>query len=237
VWTTDFKGEFRTGNRVLCYPLTVCDAHTRYQLACHGLLSTETRGPRRVFERLFAEFGLPDAIRTDNGSPFASTAVAGLSQLNIWWIKLGIQHQRITPASPQENGRHERMHRTLKAETTRPPGRNLMAQRKLFSEWKDEYNHERPHEALGQVVPGSMYTPSLRVLPRRTPGPEYSGHLEVRRVGSNGCIKWKCRRLFVSETLAGEDVALEPVEDEIWSLLFYDVLLGRFHERDWQLKG
>ena len=148
LWTADFKGHFRTRDGVYCYPLTVADQHTRYLLACHGLLSTKGLGVRPVFDRLFREYGLPDAIRTDNGVPFATTGIHGLSQLNVWWLRLGIQHQRTRPASPQENGAHERMHKTLKAEAIRPPRATLAPQQRAFNRFRAEYNDERPHQFL-----------------------------------------------------------------------------------------
>jgi putative transposase len=237
VWAADFKGEFPTRSGALCYPLTVTDAHSRFLLACQSLPSTAQGSAQAVFTQLFAEYGLPEAIRTDNGTPFGSTAVAGLSQLSVWWTKLGIEHQRITPGKPQENGRHERMHRTLKAETTRPPEWDLPGQQVRFDAFRAEFNDVRPHEALAQQPPCSLYTPSGRSLPPRLPEPHYAGHLRVRQVGSEGCIRLHSRRLFVSSVLAGEQVGLEEVEEGVWSLYFYQLLLGRFTERDRQLKG
>lgn len=237
VWMADFKGEFPTRNGTMCYPLTVTDASSRFLLLCHALGSTEQRGAAAVFTQLFAECGLPQAIRTDNGTPFASHAVGGLSRLNVWWTKLGIQHQRITPGCPQENGRHERMHRTLKAETTRPPAWDFPGQQERFDRFRSEFNEQRPHEALGQRTPASLYTPATRPLPRHLPEPEYAGHFAVRRVDANGCIRFRAERLFLSEVLIREHVGLEEVDEGLWSVFFYDVLLGRFHERDFQLRG
>ena len=162
LWTADFKGHFRTRDRLYCYPLTVADQHTRYLLACHGLLSTKGHGVRPVFERLFRTYGLPRAIRTDNGVPFATTGIHGLSQLNVWWLRLGIQHQRILPASPQQNGAHERMHKTLKAEAIRPPRSTLRTQQCAFVAFRRLYNDERPHEALQGRPPAALYRPSPR---------------------------------------------------------------------------
>jgi putative transposase len=237
VWCADFKGEFRTGDGVWCYPLTVSDAHTRYLLACHALTSTEHAGAKGVFTSLFAAYGLPEAVRTDNGTPFASRALGGLSRLNAWWIKLGIQHQRITPGHPEQNGRHERMHRTLKAETTRPPASDLSQQQERFAAFQECFNQERPHEALGQRPPGTLYTRSVRVLPEQLPAPEYPGHFLVRHADANGCIKFRNRVLFVTTVLTDENLGLEEVEDGIWSVYFYDVLLGRFTERTWEIVG
>ena len=162
LWTADFKGHFRTRDGIYCYPLTIADQHTRYLLACHGLLSTKGHGVRPVFERLFREYGLPRAIRTDNGVPFATTGIHGLSQLNVWRLRLGIQHQRILPASPHQNGAHERMHKTLKGDAIRPPRPNLTTQQRAFNAFRHLYNEERPHEALGGRPPASLYRPSAR---------------------------------------------------------------------------
>lgn len=239
VWTADFKGEFRLGSSEYCYPLTVQDAYSRYLLACEGLLSTAHGGAKPVFERLFREHGLPLSIRTDNGSPFASLALCGLSRLSVWWIKLGIDPDRIQPGCPQQNGRHERMHRTLKAETTRPPESTFSEQQQRFDDFQTEYNEIRPHQALEGAVPESSYAPpsvSLgRKMPPECPEPQYPGHLEVRKVRANGTIKFKGRWLFVSEVLTGEHVGLEEIDDGVWTLLFDEVLLGRFDEPSWRL--
>jgi putative transposase len=237
VWQVDFKGEFRLGNGQWCYPLTVTDAYSRFLLACQSRTSTASAGAQSVFQRVFAEYGLPTAIRTDNGSPFATTALGGLSRLSVWWTKLGIQHQRIEPGHPEQNGRHERMHRTLKAETTRPPAGDEPSQQARFDHFREEFNTVRPHEALAQQTPSRHYQPARRTLPTRLPAPEYAGHLEVRRVGASGAITWGGRRLFVSAVLIGEDVGLEEVDEGLWSVWFYHVLLGRFRVVDWQLVG
>jgi transposase InsO family protein len=235
VWSTDFKGEFRTQDGRWCYPLTVSDAVSRYLLECKGLPSTEHAGARPCFERLFRENGLPAAIRSDNGCPFSSVGLCGLSRLSVWWMKLGIVHQRIAPGKPQQNGRHERMHRTLKAETTRPPARDMQRQQERFAQFCQEYNQERPHEALGMQTPSSIWTPSERAMPERLPQPTYPGHMEVRSVRNKGEIKFLGQLVFVSEVLAEEHVALEEVEDGIWSLYFCYTLLGRINQRE--MKG
>ena len=237
VWQADFKGEFRLGNGQYCYPLTVTDAYSRFLLACVSRTSTATEGAQPVFQRLFAEYGLPLAIRTDNGAPFATPALGGLSRLSVWWIKLGIEHQRIEPGHPEQNGRHERMHRTLKAETTRPPAADDPSQQARFDGWRAEFNTERPHEALGQETPSTHYRPATRALPTRLPAPEYAGHLEIRRVGASGAIRWGGRSLFLSQVLIGEDVGLEEIDEGLWSVYFYHVLLGRFRVADWRLVG
>lgn len=237
VWCADFKGEFPTCDGIDCYPLTVSDAHTRYLLACQALPSTRQEGVQRVFARLFAEHGLPEAIRTDNGPPFATQALGGLSQLSVWWLKLGLVHQRIAPGQPQQNGRHERMHRTLKAETTRPPEQDRQAQQARFDRFRREFNEERPHEALGQQPPAALYLPSPRPLPARVLPPEYPGHYLVRKVGRAGTCRFAGRPLFVSETLAGEYLGLEEVAEGLWSVFFYKMLLARFDERNFRLYG
>lgn len=162
LWTADFKGHFRTRDGVYCYPLTIADQHTRDLLACHGLLSTKGHGVRPVFDRLFREYGLPRAIRTDHGVPFATTGIHALSQLNVWWLRLGIQHQRILPAQPQQNGAHERMHKTLKGDAIRPPRSTLVTQQRAFNAFRRLYNDERPHEALQDRPPATLYRPSPR---------------------------------------------------------------------------
>ena len=174
-----------------------------------------------VFERVFREFGLPAAIRTDNGVPFATQALCGLSLLNAWWTKLGIEHDPIEPGRPDQNGRHERMHRTLKAETARPPRRDSEAQQGHFDAWRREFNWERPHEALAQRTPGSVYVASPRPMPPSVPLPEYAGHLEVRRVSRAGTFRFHKRQLYLSDSLIGEDIALEEVADGVWSIYFY----------------
>jgi putative transposase len=237
VWTADFKGQFRTGDGLYCYPLTVADAYSRYLLGCTARLSTKQVEAQPVFERLFREYGLPQAIRTDNGAPFATPAFCGLSKLSVGWIKLGIRHQRIEPGRPEQNGRHERMHRTLKAEATRPPEHNQATQQARFDRFCREYNHERPHEALGQRTPASLYHASPRQMPATLAEPEYPGHCLVRRVSNAGTFRFKSRQLFLSDTLLQEWIALEETGDGLWSIYFYDVLLARLDERDFKLRG
>ena len=237
LWTADFKGQFRTRNGVYCYPLTIADQHTRYLVRVHGLLSTRASGVRPVFERAFREYGLPLAIRTDNGVPFANTGLHGLTQLNVWWLRLGIQHQRIRPASPQENGAHERMHRTLKAETTRPPAVDLPRQQRAFTTFRREYNDERPHAALGGDPPGARYVSSLRAYPATLPALEYPGHFLVKRVTHAGTIRFKHKLLFLANALKEHHVGLEESEDGIWSLYLGTVLLGKIDEASMKVYG
>lgn len=231
VWTADFKGQFKTGDGLYCYPLTVADAHSRYLLACAARLSTKQVEARPIFASLFREYGLPEAIRTDNGAPFATPALCGLSKLSVWWIKLGIRHQRIEPGRPEQNGAHERMHRTLKAEATRPPEQNQKAQQERFDRFCAEYNQERPHEALQMQTPSMCYQRSIREMPQELPGPEYPGHFEVRRVSRAGTFRFHTRQLFLSDTLLEEWIGLEETDDGIWSIYFHDVLLARIDER------
>lgn len=230
VWCADFKGEFRTQDNVLCYPLTVTDANSRFLLACHGLSSTSSQDAQKVFERLFREVGLPAAIRSDNGCPFCSRALSGLSRLSVWWLKLGIEHQRIQPGNPQQNGRHERMHRTLKAETLRPPEADGLKQQIRFDSFREEYNEVRPHQALNNETPSSVWTPSQRQMPPSLPQPQYDGHLQVRSVRSNGFIRFKGKAWFVSELLVKERIGLEETDDGIWSLFFYNKLLAKLDQ-------
>jgi len=231
----DFKGEFRLGSSYYCYPLTVEDAHTRFLLCCHGLSSTAYTGVRPVLNRLFRERGLPDAIRTDNGSPFASVGLMGLSRLSVWWLKLGIAHHRIAPGKPWQNGRHERMHRTLKNEATIPPEPNMKAQQRRFEIFINEYNMERPHQSLSGNVPASLYHSSARVMPARIKKPDYPAHFEVRKVSHCGGIKLKNRAVFVSNVLANEYVGLEEVDCGIWNVMFYNTLLAKLNEINFKL--
>lgn len=237
VWTADFKGQFRTGDGAYCHPLTVCDGYSRYLLACRGLPSVETRGARPVFERLFREYGLPARLRSDNGVPFATSALGRLSALSAWWIKLGITPELIEPSSPQQNGRHERMHRALKAEATRPSASGARAQQRRFDAFRAEYNAERPHEALGNDTPADHYAPPPRAYPARLAHPEYPGHFEVRYVSRNGGVRWHNQWVNVSHVLAEEYVGLEEVDDGVWPVYFGPVLLGRFDERDLRIHG
>jgi transposase InsO family protein len=236
VWAADFKGQFRTQDGKECFPLTITDAYSRFLLSCQALESVAGQGVRPVFEQVFQTYGLPEAIRTDNGSPFASRAIAGLSSLNVWWHKLGIEHQRIAPGRPEQNGRHERMHRTLKQETTRPPQATLAAQQLRFDAFRQEYNDERPHAALLGRVPTSVYTASLRPYPACLAKPEYSGHLEVRQVSNSGMFRFHARQIFLSEALAKETIGLEEIDDGVWSVYFYDLLLARLDERDYVVR-
>jgi transposase InsO family protein len=238
VWSCDFKGQFRTGDGLLCYPLTVADGFSRFLLGVQGLDSVAGSQAWPVFERLFREYGLPEAIRSDNGSPFASaSALARLSNLSVQWVKLGIRLERIEPGHPEQNGRHERMHRTLKQETARPPAASRSAQQERFDQFRSVYNQQRPHEALGQQTPAEFYRPSLRPYPSKIVQPDYPGHFEVRSVRPNGEIKWQGELLFLSEALSGERVGLEETADGVWTVYFGTLLLARFDEKERKLYG
>ena len=232
-WTADYKGQFRTLDGKYCYPLTVQDAHTRFLLACDALLSTKTEEAHPCFERIFREHGLPQVMHTDNGPPFAAPTPLGLTRLNVWWIKLGITPQRSRPGCPQDNARHERMHRNL-TPTRFPPARDQEGQQLKFDAVREELDYVRPHHALGLKTPAELYEPSERPMPERIPEPEYAAHCEVRRV-RGGMIRFRGRDIFVSEALAKEAVALEEVSDGVWSVFFYHLLLARLNERDGKL--
>jgi putative transposase len=230
VWTTDFKGEFRTGDAIYCYPLTLRDGFSRFVLRCDALVCRTYAVTRRRFERAFADYGLPERIRSDNGPPFAGSGLGRLSQLSVWWIRLGIVPERIAPGHPEQNGSHEQFHAVLKAATTRPPAPHAAAQQRRFRRFCREYNEDRPHEALGNDVPARQYQSSPRPLPRRLPPVEYPGHCEIRRV-STGRISWAGVPVFVSEALNGEDLAFEEVDDGLWTIRFASLVLGRFDAR------
>ena len=237
IWTADFKGQFRTGDGEYCYPLTVADLHARYLLACQGLRSTQTLAVHSHFERLFRNFGLPRAIRTDNGVPFATTGIHGLSQLNVWWMRLGIQHQRIRPASPQENGVHERMHRTLKQAACHPPRAHCAAQQRAFNTFRAEFNDERPHEALNNATPSSRYRESPREYTGVLPPLEYPGHFLVKKITTGGTFKFKHRLLFISNALTDHHIGLEECNPGIWNIFLANVLLAKLDERDYVIRG
>jgi len=232
----DHKGRFRLGNGRLCYPLTISDPISRFSYAIASVGSTAIELARPVIRRVFQEYGLPNWILSDNGGPFCCTvALRGLTRLSAWWIKLGIIPVRIHPGCPWENGRHERLHKTLKAEATRPPSSSFRSQQERFDVFRHEYNEQRPHEALNGNVPRSALESCPRPYPRRVPKIEYPGHFEVRHVRRDGRIKWKGNFLYVSEALIGEWVGLEEIDDGIWSLRFVHVELARWSERTREL--
>lgn len=236
VWAADFKGHFKTRDGYYCYPLTVTDLYSRYLLGCQGLASTSITEAQPVFRRLFQEFGLPECIRTDNGTPFAAVTLARLSSLSAWFIRLGIKRQLIEPGKPAQNGSHERMHRTLKAETTKPTAGNRATQQRRFNSFRQEFNYVRPHEALALEPPAAHYQPSPRAYPQRLPPLEYPTHFEVRRVADNGCIRWRSERVHVSLVCKHEYLGLEEVDNGIWNVYFGYLKLGRLIEKELRIE-
>ena len=238
VWCIDFKGWFRTRDGERCDPLTVTvtDAYSRYLLAC-VIVPPRTEEVRAALEELFVRYGLPETIRSDNGSPFAGTGAAGLSRLSVGWLKAGIALERIDPGRPQQNGRHERMHKTLKAETTRPPAANKEEQQVRFDRFREDFNANRPHEALGQQPPAAFWQPSRRPWPERLEEPWYDAWHAMRRVRRDGSIKWGGDMVFVSEPLAGEPVGIAETDSGHWIVRFADIDLGIIDRRTKKLHG
>jgi transposase InsO family protein len=235
VWCADFKGCFSVGGE-RCHPLTISDGFSRYRLRCRALRRPLYRCARRVFESAFRAYGLPLAIRTDNGPPFSTLAPGGLSRLAVWWIRLGIRPERILPGRPDQNGRHERMHSTLKAETARPPRSSFRAQQRAFDQFQVEYNEQRPHEALGQEVPAYFYRRSARRYPPYLARMEYPAHFETRLAYPNGVISFGSTQWYVSACVARQRLGLEPVGTGCWRVYFGWIPLGlldprRFDER------
>lgn len=225
VWCADFKGHFQVG-AARCHPLTITDGYSRFLLGCHGLRQPRVGPSKLVFERVFRNYGLPDVIRTDNGPPFSSLAIAGLSELAVWWLRLGIMPERILPGRPDQNGRHERMHRTLKAETAHPAKSSSRAQQQRFDEFRQEYNFERPHEGIGQRTPSELYKRSSREFPSRLPEPEYPSHFVVERAYSNGHVRLDGISWYVSTSLKNELLGMEPLSDDRWCVHFAKLPLG-----------
>lgn len=225
-WCADFKGWFRTSDGTRCDPLTIIDAHSRYLLRCHIVPKTDGTHVAAVFDAAFREFGLPRVIHTDNGVPFASRAPGGLSRLSMQWVRLGILPERSRPASPQDNGRHERMHSTLKQATLKPPARNARMQQQMFDRFQHEYNHERPHEALGDLPPASFYRASCCPMPRRIPEVEYGDDTIVRRISQQGSLKMSGERTFISEIFAYQWLGLRPLDERYFEVLYGPVQLG-----------
>lgn len=230
-WSADFKGQFRTGDGLYCYPLTVTDNYSRYLLGCQALPGTLLQPSMAVFTRLFKEYGLPRRIRTDNGVPFAAPTLGRLSRLSVWWLKLGVLPELIEPGRPQQNGRHERMHKTLKAEATKPPAANRRAQQRTFNTFRLEFNQVRPHEALDMHTPSQLHQISPRRMPDKLLPMEYPDRFEVRYVSANGGIRWHKQWINVTTALVGEYVGLEAIDDGIWDLYFGIKKIGRLHER------
>jgi len=237
VWSADYKGQFRLGNGRLCYPLTISDNYSRYLLGCWALERPSYEQTQPWFEWTFRRYGLPYAIRTDNGSPFAAVAVGGLSRLSVWFIKLGIIPERIEVGQPQQNGRHERMHRTLKESAVTPPRDNHAQQQRVFDRFQDEFDNRRPHEALGQQPPASVYKRSMRDYPTKIPRIGYGADTLVRHIHTNGCMKWQGRLIYVSENLIGEDIGLRRISEHEWNMRFSFHHLGIFDERSGKIRS
>lgn len=236
LWCADYKGEFMLASKSYCYPLTVTDYASRYLLACEALESNCERYAFHVFERVFKKRGLPRAIRTDNGVPFASpNALFGLSKLSVWWLRLGISIERIKPGNPQENGRHERMHLTLKKEATKPAGENLLQQQETFDRFIEEFNTERPHEALGMKCPGELYQSSLRPY-KGLEELTYPFHDRTITVTNCGRICIRSKKVNLSYVFAGQNVGVKEVGDKIWLVTFMDYDLGYFDEETAKLE-
>lgn len=229
VWCTDFKGKFRVQRRY-CHPLTISDANSRYLLRCEPLDGERLEASKAVFESAFREFGLPLRMRSDNGTPFASTSIGGLSRLSVWWIKLGITPERIELGHPEQNGRHERMHRTLKAEVASPPKTVWEEQVEALVTFRREFNELRPHEALGQATPASRYRPSERPYVSVPGDPDYPDHFEIRRVKHNGAFSFNNTDLVLGAVLGSECIGLEPIDDGLWHGWFGPVFLGKLRE-------
>jgi transposase InsO family protein len=230
VWSIDYKGQFRMGDGKLCYPLTISDNYSRYLLLCRGLFHPSYEATQPWLEWTFREYGLPKAIKSDNGEPFASVALGGLTKLSIWIVKLGIIPERIELGHPEQNGRHERMHRTLKEYTISPPRGNMAQQQRAFDRFRPYYDCEIPHEALDFKTPATYYARSVRPYPSRIPEIEYGSGFSVRQVRSNGQIRWNGDMLYVCEALAGEPIGLRQVNERYWEMRFSFLLLGYIDE-------
>jgi len=236
VWCADFKGYFRTGDGSRCNPLTISDHASRYILCCRHLDRMSYELVKVRFERVFREYGLPEVIRTDNGTPFSSRGLGGLGRLSYWWIRLGIHPERIEPGHPEQNGRHERMHKTLKDYTARPPAKTLVQQQRRFNGFCIEYNEHRPHEALGMRTPSQCYHGSIKEFPSRLPQVSYPDHVQVRKVYPHGDIIYLGKRLFVTESIGGEYVGIEQVDEDVSRLWYCDYLLARIDHKRWRIE-
>lgn len=229
VWCVDFKGWFRTHDGVKCYPLTITDAYSRYVLRCEAMTDPDGPGVFEVFDSAFREFGLPDAIRSDGGPPFASTGAAGLTKLSAWWLQLGLRVERIAPGKPQQNGRHERMHRTLKADVA--PQANVRRQQPAFDRWRREFNDERPHEALAMRPPAKLYVPSSRRYPRKLLKFEPSTWNHAAQIDKHGFIRFAGRKVFVTTALRYLSIEVERVGETVWEARWGAILLGSLDSR------
>jgi len=233
VWCADFKGHFKTADGSRCNPLTISDHASRYLLCCRHVDRMSYELVKMRFERVFRRHGLPEVIRTDNGTPFASRGLGGLSRLSYWWIRLGIYPERIEPGHPEQNGRHERIHKTLKDHTARPAAKSLSAQQERFNKFRKEYNNDRPHEALQMRVPSDYYSGSSREFPSRLPKVYYPEHMRVRTIHHHGDINYHGRRIFVTESLRGQHVGVEQIDEDTSLRWYCSYLLGRIDHRKW----
>ena len=235
VWSVDYKGQFRLGDGSYCYPLTVTDNYSRMLLGCFALAGTHTASAQQCMSQVFELWGLPVRIRSDNGTPFSSRGVRGLSRLSAWWYQLGVEPERIEPGKPQQNGRHERMHLTLKKETARPAAKDPTSQQTRFDQFVDVFNHVRPHEALGQTTPASHYEPSAKIMPNEAAPIDYPECDIVKRVSKNGTVKLRSGPLFIGESLTAQNVGLLELEDGVWMVRFANLDLGLFEVGDTSL--
>ena len=234
LWCADYKGEFRMKNNKYCYPLTITDHKSRYLLSCEGLESTKLGGAYSVFESVFEQYGLPLSIRTDNGVPFSCpTALLGLSKLSAWWLRLGIEIERIRPGNPQENGRHERMHLTLKQDLLRTPSKNILKQQEVFDDFIYTFNHERPHEGLENETPASVYKSSPRKYTGVLPEVKYPDCEMIQVVRMNGKMSIKANTyVHISESLIKQPIGIKEIDDKVWRLQFMDIILGHYDEKE-----
>lgn len=229
IWCADFKGQFKMQNQQYCYPLTVSDQYSRYLIGCEAFERIKEKESIEYFRRIFLEHGMPSIIRTDNGVPFAARSLFGLSKLSVFWLRLGIEIERIKPGHPEQNGRHERMHRTLKLEVTKPSGKNLLQQQELLDQFVTVYNNERPHEALNMQCPADVYTPAVKTYPSILEEYDYSKCDFTRRVSMCGAIRLKGgRKIFISDVFGGQEVGINEVEEGVWSVSFMQYDLGYF---------
>jgi transposase InsO family protein len=226
LWTIDFKGQFRLGNRRFCFPLTLVDDYSRFILRCDGVSRVSREQILPSLRAAFRCYGMPQAIRSDNGPPFATNGIAGLSKLGIWWKKLGIHQERIHPGHPEENGRHERMHRSLKAEVLHVIQPTMHQQQRAFDRWRSDFNEIRPHEGLDDRKPAQVYERSTRGFSRAEQPASYPADYAIRQVRQNGSIKWHSKLIFVSSALAGEPLGLKQIDEHRWSVFFTDLKIG-----------
>lgn len=232
LWCVDFKGHFALGDKMRCHPLTVSDHASRYLLKCEALTQPTYEQVRPHFERAFREFGLPERIRSDNGPPFASNTFGGLSALSVWWMKLGIVPERIEPGQPQQNGRHERLHKTLKQDTATPPAQTLADQQRCFDRFRHVYNDVRPHEALSQKTPSSRYDTSRRSMPPSPHSPEYPDSMKVRRVDRSGRFKFRgADGVMLTRVLANEPIGFESIDEETWQIFYGPLAIAELRVR------